>query len=72
MTRFAVGRAAGGSAHADGGGACRSQPAAHSRMDTGRSAGRHKTRHHTVLRQGGIRKLYGITTKAVAPAHGKI
>ena len=59
-------------AHADGGGACRSQPAAHPRMDTGRSPNRHQARHYTVLRQGGIRKLYGITAKAGAPAHGKI
>ena len=69
---FAVGRAAGGSAHADGGGACRSQPAAHSRVDTGRNLNRHQARHYTVLRQSRIRKLYGVTAKAGAPAHGKI
>ncbi len=64
--------AAGGSAHADGGGTCRTQPAAHPRMDTGRSAGRYQARHHTVLRQSGIYRLYGITAKAGSPAHGKI
>lgn len=72
MVEFTVGRAAGGSAHADGGGTCRTQPATHSRMDTGRSSGRHQARLYTVLRQSGIRELYGITAKAGAPAHGKI
>ena len=50
----------------------RPQPAAHSRMDTGRSSGRHQARLYTVLRQSGIRELYGFTAKAGAPAHGKI
>lgn len=72
MAEFTVGRAAGGSAHADGGGTFRTQSAAHPRMDTGRNLNRHQARHYTVLRQSGIRKLYGIAAKAGAPAHGKI
>ena len=32
---------------------------------------RHQARHYTVLRQSGIYRLYGVTAKAGAPAHGK-
>ena len=53
-------------------GTCRSQSATHPRVDTGRNLNRHQARHYTVLRQSGIYRLYGITAKAGAPAHGKI
>ena len=63
VARLAVGRPAG---------TCLTQPAVHPRMDTGRSSGRHQARQYTVLRQSRICKLYGVTAKAGAPAHGKI